>query len=305
MKAERRHELQTNSLALWMRWRLPQLWEQHGTKILLALIAVALLVILGRHFLTAPGRALARAQQSLSQADMDVRNISMAQVDQDPQIISLVRSGEIPRRAKDAMDDSNKPYIQAMANDILGDYYWELARRRIDSSGTTRPVRTAAISEDMLKRAAEYYQKALDAKSEQTDLVARAHIGLAVIAETRAYQSSLDASFQFAEKLQGATTQPAPIDWSKNPQWDVARQQYEAVAKDSSMPKIMQVFAQQQLERLAHIQQNPVLATPPSANVATETVTPAQPLGPTTQPAVPTSQPAAAPSARPTTAPAK
>ena len=46
MKAERRHELQTNSLAQWLWWKAPEVWAKHGSKILLGVVLVALGVVL-------------------------------------------------------------------------------------------------------------------------------------------------------------------------------------------------------------------------------------------------------------------
>src|SRR5207253_7843671 len=40
MKAERRHELQTNTLALWLRWKGPEVWAKYGTHILLGVIII-------------------------------------------------------------------------------------------------------------------------------------------------------------------------------------------------------------------------------------------------------------------------
>jgi len=54
MKAERRHELQTNTLALWLRWRAPEIWAKFGTHILLGVIIVLLAVVLVRHLMNKP-----------------------------------------------------------------------------------------------------------------------------------------------------------------------------------------------------------------------------------------------------------
>ena len=281
MKAERRHELQTNSLALWLRWRLPQIWQQHGTKILLGLILVALMILVIRWRLNAPKLAYTRAEQALSQADQIMIRIRSGDTAHETDALKLVKSGQLPALVKNALDESDKPLIQARSYNLLGDYYYSLAIRRISpDDATTRPFQTD-VSDKVLQQAKENYDKALEVKTDQPDLSARAHIGLGVIAISRAFQLSVEKQ-----------------KWD-NEQWRIAREQFEAVANDTKAPMVFQEYAKGYLRAIKEAQ-NPVLVKsdgtppriPPTSQPTAVTPTPLPttresllPIAPTTMPA--------------------
>ena len=56
MKAQRRHELQTNTLAERLS-NLPEFWNKHGTKVLLVLVAIALVIVLIRYRISSARQA--------------------------------------------------------------------------------------------------------------------------------------------------------------------------------------------------------------------------------------------------------
>ena len=66
MKAERRHELQTNTLALWLRWKAPDLWAKYGTHILLGVIIILLGIVVIRHLINKPTEEANRAAELLT-----------------------------------------------------------------------------------------------------------------------------------------------------------------------------------------------------------------------------------------------
>ena len=152
MKAERRHELQTNSLALWLRWRLPQIWQQHGTKILLGLIFVVLVIIVIRWRINAPKLAYARAEQALSQADQIMVRIRSGDTTHDAESLKLVKAGQLPALVKNAMEESDKPLIQARSFNLLGDYYYSLAIRRISPLEGERASARWARASSLVRR---------------------------------------------------------------------------------------------------------------------------------------------------------
>jgi hypothetical protein len=277
MKAERRHELQTNSLALWLRWRLPQIWQEHGTRILLGLIGVALVIIIAQRMLSAPQKAFTSAQEILSQADQTLMRIRNTDAPHEPETLKVIKADELPKLITQALNASDKPFIQARAYNLLGDYYYELAVNRISATdATTRPAGTE-LSDDLLKKAKDQYEKALTITIDQSDLPAHAHIGLGTIAYTRAFQSASRAE---------------PIKWASNPLWQAALDQFDAVAADPNAPTVLKDNAIQQKGLVTLMQQNPVQMPKPGEI----------PIIPTTLPA--STQPVEAPTTLPTTSPA-
>jgi len=299
MKAERRHELQTNSLALWLRWRLPQIWQQHGTKILLGLIAVAIVIFIVRWRISAPKAAFARAQEALGQADQVFNSISGIVLAESPEALQRVKAGFLPSLVKRALDESDKPLIQARAYDLLGDYYYLLAESRVSSDATTRPFSTP-IDRKQLEEAQTQYKRALETKIDQPDLIARAHIGLGTIAQTLAFESAVESAKQPAKE-------DKPYDWSKNPLWEEARQQFQAVVDDPKVPEAIKANARTQLREIARMQvpvmvarsgetpavepptTRPTVLGPELPPSTTRPIAPA-PAGATTRPAAPSTQ---------------
>ena len=83
MKAERRHELQTNSLALWLQIRLPEYWQKYGNHILLGLIIVIGAFWFVRWRIEAPKKAAAQAGQVLSAVDQNILELRRMQMVQE------------------------------------------------------------------------------------------------------------------------------------------------------------------------------------------------------------------------------
>src|SRR5881394_1255006 len=119
MKAERRHELQTNTLALWLRWRAPELWAKYGTHILLGVILVMLGVVLIRHLMNKPVEEATRASDYLTTAREQIRELSDGNR-------SPGEARTILTQIQQAMEQSKRPEIQSEAQLALGDYYWAL-----------------------------------------------------------------------------------------------------------------------------------------------------------------------------------
>ncbi|MGE5612617.1 MAG: hypothetical protein ACM359_25435 [Bacillota bacterium] len=254
MKAERRHELETNSLALWLRWRAPQLWEQYGTRILLGILVLALAIVLLRYRLNAPVKAAAEATENLAAARSLIAELRVGtppgQVSQAVKLIS------------DALNRSDAPQIQAEAYLTLGDYYWALANYPISPQAATQPsLRPDQPSDVLLNKAEEAYTKVLGISQAKGYAPAAAHLGLAAIAENRAYEAD----------------RTAKANAGQNKFWAVAKEQYEAVANTANAPLVLKEEAKWHLDRLPQLQQPVWIAPQPS-----------------TQPATPSTQPAAA-----------
>ena len=231
MKSERRHELQTNSLALWLRWRAPEIWEKHGTKILLGLIAVALAVMIIRWRLEAPKKAADAAERYLAEAN----RLMLAGPAAD--------GGKVVESIQSALKASTDPDIQARAYLRLGDYYRTMANT--PSPATTQPLfRWQTANDENMAKAKQAYEQALAANPTQPDLVAQAHLGLGVVYETQAF--ALDEKTKSAEPGKGEL-------------WTKAREQFAAVEKDPASPQAAKLIAQQQIRMLPDISK-PVFA---------------------------------------------
>jgi hypothetical protein len=281
MKSERRHELEHNSLALWLRWRAPELLEKYGTKVLLGVVIVALAVVLIRYRINAPKMAAANASDYLSLAREFVTGLE-----------NLQRTpGEIKDQAtrliQQAMDESDDPVIQSRAHLTLGDYYWALATYPSLPEAATRPAfRPELPRNELLTKAQEAYTKALAVPDEQNYLKARALISLAVVAEARAVDSEGNVMPQAAE------------------QWKIAREQYEKVLALPNAPQSLKDEARWHIDELTRVQQ-PVFLVAATQPTTTQSATqPGATTLPSTQIVIPPiTTPATVPATQPATKP--
>jgi tetratricopeptide (TPR) repeat protein len=266
MKAERRHELQTNELALWIRWRAPQLLEKYGTKILLGVVFLVLLIVLLRYRLNAPKQAAQIAADNL----MVARSIIM-------ELNATVRPpGQAAQAAKlinDALEQAESyslTNLQAEAYLTLGDYYWALASFPDIPQAATQPILRPDQPRDvLLTSAGEAYAKVLSLQSEHNHRWAAAHLGQAAVAEQQA--------FELMRSAKSPSTQPATESWAK------AREHYQTVAAADKIPQVLKDEAKRHIDELPQLQQPLYLAAPsPTTQSATQ---PAPMMGPTTVPA--------------------
>ncbi|MGA2498814.1 MAG: hypothetical protein ABSH20_13815 [Tepidisphaeraceae bacterium] len=272
MKAERRHELQTNSLALWMQIRLPELWQKYGNHILLGLIVLVGAFWFVRWRIEAPKKAAAQAGQALAVVDQKVNDLRRMQR-------QAGDVSDVPQSIADALDTSDNKDIQALAWTLLGEYRWTMAS--LPSELTSRPAQSSP--EDLYKQADEAFRKALAAGGQQMDVVARAHAGRALVAEQQAFESARKDNFK---------TDPA-----RNPFWQTARAEYEAIANDPNMLQTLRDEAKAKIEILGKMQKPVWIAkiaptTLPLGPLGPEMPEsrPSAPIAPT--PAIPTTRPA-------------
>ena len=119
MKAERRHELQTNSLATWLQFRAPEMWRQYGSRVLLGLIFVIPLVYVGFYYYKKPERQATEANAYLDQVADTVRQLEGGG-------LGTSDTAQVRQAVKQAVDASNTPEVQARGHMLLGDYFWAL-----------------------------------------------------------------------------------------------------------------------------------------------------------------------------------
>jgi hypothetical protein len=269
MKAERRHELQTNTLALWLRWKAPEIWQKWGTHILLGIIILLLAFFVGRHLLNKPKEQANRAADAVAVARQEIQQMLMTgRMPTDPQ--SLVTNLET------VMEQTKKPEIQAEGHLALGDYYWALFSLPKPPGADTQPSLTTVESpEELLGKAEQNYNAALNDKANAPYVSSRARFGLAAVAEARAYETERKSEFKTSDE--------------KN--WAAAKEHYQAIVDDKDAPQVLKDEAKWHLEQVTEVRRPIWLAeAPPSTGPATTQST--------TMPVLPLSLPGAT---RPTT----
>jgi type II secretory pathway pseudopilin PulG len=283
MKAERRHELQTNTLALWLRWKAPEVWQKYGTHILLGIIVILLAIVLIRHLMNKPIEQANRAADAIAAARQDIqRMLGTGQMPTDPQ--SLVTNIET------VLEGTNKPEIQAEGHLTLGDYYWALFSIPKPPGADTQPTFTTVESpQELLGKAEQNYTAAMNDKANSPYVTTRARFGLAAVAEARAYENDRQVDFKTRDE--------------KN--WSAAKEQYQAIVDDQDTPQSLKDEAKWHLEQLKEVTRPIWLAPPPPSTgpATTQTTQPAQPF---TLPVLQTfPYPATRPTTSPVTAPAR
>ena len=270
MKAQRRHELKQNTLALGLQ-SFPDFWRVYGGKVLLALVAILAIILFIRFRTQSAREAEQAAGESYATAVQAIG--SLQNPPRDPKLASEQRRAvqdQADRAISQVLETSTDDGLKAEALVARGDLNWALARLPDPAAASQPTSRPTESRDDLLESARKAYDAALALPGAKPLSVTTARLGLAAIAEQRK-------------------------------QWDEAKKQYEAVKNDSRTSPAFKAEAEADLENLAKIQ-SPVLL----GKAATlPTTAPAFPeLGGTTQPAStqPTATgPAAAPAAAPTT----
>jgi len=124
----------------------------------------------------------------------------------------------IPQRIEQALNTSNDKDIQGLAYVLQGEYQWSLIfAKAMDPTGRS----SDRIDEELFTKAREAFDLALKTGTDQLDLLARAHSGLALLAEQQAF-----------DKLRSSKwADPSAAELLKS-----AKVHYQAVIDDPRMP---------------------------------------------------------------------
>jgi hypothetical protein len=277
MKAERRHELKRNWLAGALV-DLPGFLREYGSRILLAVLFVALVIVLVYQYTT--GRVVQdeRSREALTSARESVDRVRQM-VDQLAQMPFLVVPSDAIAKFRDEhINDAQKAIQVALqANDssvkadaevVSGDLdYLRAAIPPLPGSDTRPSLNNYGDRgrEDLLRSAEDAYTRVISAPlNANKEALRNARFGLAAIAEDRS-------------------------------QWDKAKDFYEQIINDSSTPSIFKETAREREGNLTTLQKPILAASPASA--------PSPFLGPdlmsllATQPSIATTQPSTQPAA--------
>lgn len=241
MKAERRHELKTNTLAHQLE-NLPEFGRQYGTKILLAIVAVLAIVVFVRYQARASRDAREQAAETFAAALSGINNLDgvpnmpdgRAAADQRKQI-----QEQAARGIQQVLDQSKDDALRADALLARGDLNWKLATLPEIRGAETQPsLKLTESDDDLLEKARAAYEAAANTAGASPLTVANARLSLAAVAEEQS-------------------------------KWDEARKHYEQLMADPRTPEPFKNDARVRIEELADISK-PILIGKPATRPVTE-----------------------------------
>jgi hypothetical protein len=292
MKAERRHQLQENSLVHVIE-AAPFFFRKYGTQLLLGLLIVVLVVVLIRNRAENATLVQDEARKSLTGARSAIEQIPHmvpmgATADPKDALDRVAKTREaIEQQLNVVFEQADDPAILAEARLARGDLNWELANYPRFAEATTRPtLKLDKTPEQFLDAAGKDYQNVLgDAKAPQISRTT-ARFNLAAIAESR-----------------------------RN--WDDAKSNYQSVVDDPNADLSFKAMARQRLAMLDAMKTDQYVTEPgPSAadifapqpngaatTQSTQSSTAPMATGPASAPATAPTSPAPATSGPPAPAP--
>jgi hypothetical protein len=203
MKAERRHELKSNSLVQSLKL-FPEAVKQYQSQIALVVVLIALAIVLLRYRLSAAEQRLNEAQESLSIASDDLQRLqSTAPVPgADMQMVMKEREdffSEGLQRADEAFQKApdSKAALKAQALILKGDFNFNMANLPDLPGAATQPsLRPSEGEENLLSKASDAYTQVLQNYASEKFAVAAAHFGLAAVAENKGAWDAAKAQYQ-------------------------------------------------------------------------------------------------------------
>jgi len=262
MKAERRHELQTNTLAKVITGA-PSAYSRYGGRVLLALTAAVLVFVLVRYRVSSSRESARLARENLAAARTTISNLHFADLLNAPpsEAASLRRrwTAEASTALEEAARLSDEPQILSEVLLARGDLNWALSTLTEVPGAATQPsLRMEMTPQQLVTGAEESYTGVLNQYPDETPAVVGARFGLAAVAEDRA-------------------------------NWDEAKKQYQAIIDNPKIAEAYRGQARLRLEKAAEWSQ-PVLLVEPTSQPAT-----------TQRPGIPFAPPSTAPSTQPAT----
>jgi hypothetical protein len=190
MKAERRHELQQNSLARFIE-NFPVMVRLYADRILLVIVLIMLVIVLVRWRMNAAAERQVTVANDLAVARTSVQQLQQMRMIGSPDTLATQRSKMIAdiNVAIDSVASntgSADAATQARALLTRGDLYWTLANLPAIPGAATQPsLQLPKPSDEYLSQAADAYQNVLKNYPNQSDATLAANFGLAAIAENR------------------------------------------------------------------------------------------------------------------------
>lgn len=186
MKSERRHELKTNTLAQSLA-NLNDFLRKHGGKVLLAVVAICLILVLLNNRRIQRAADQIKARQRTVEARRMIDNWARESIDvQDAGKARSKRDSatEILKSISEIYGWTDDRTVLGQATLLEADMNWQIASWPESVLATTRPE--LLVEPDhaaRLKAAREAYQRILDDFADVADLATLARFGLANVAE--------------------------------------------------------------------------------------------------------------------------
>jgi hypothetical protein len=251
MKAQRRHELKTNSLEK-LLFDLPEIGKKYASQIVMGLILVALIAFWIVHRMNATTDRLTTARENLSEAELTLRNMKIlmaAAPGREAEVAQRRQEyySEGIRHANDAIEAAgdSDPILKSEALIAKGDLNFALANLPDLQGAATQPsLQLQTPRTDLLSAAEASYESVLRDYPDQKFSAMAAHFGLAAIAEDRA----------------------ALAGGGDPKQWDAAREQYQSLIEDQTVPPPYREYAFSRVQLLDQIQRQTIInLQPPGA----------------------------------------
>ena len=264
MKAERRHELQQNSLAKVLS-DLPLYIRFHSNKILIGIIFICLLILLIRYRANAARQQREMIQSSLIAAHNGVEQLQyLDEATRDDSARSENRK-KVTREVQSAVDaildgsSDAEPTVKAEALLARGDLNWTLANLAPLAGAATQPSLALPQSPTQYLEASESaYLEVLRDYQDNTFAKSAALLGLAAIEENRGG-------------------------------WDKAADYYKKIQSDDHVAETYKIFADGRLRSIPQLKQPVFLGSFSTTQPSSQ---------PSSQP-TPSLEPATAPTTRP------
>ena len=242
MKAERRHELQTNELAKVITGA-PSTYARYGGRVLLVVVVAALVFVLVRYRITSSRESARLARENLTAARTVISNLHFADLLNAPpnEAASLRRrwTAEATTALEEAARLSEEPQVLAEVLLARGDLNWALSTlTEIPGAATQPSLRMETSKEQLLQGAEDSYTAVLNEYPEEAAAVVGARFGLAAVAENGG-------------------------------NWDEARKHYQAVADNERLAQAYRGQAKLRLDRAPDWSQ-PVLLVEPTSQPSTD-----------------------------------
>ncbi len=224
MKAERRHELQTNTLAKVLH-DLPLYLRFHANKILVGVIVLCVLVLLVRHRINSARLARESTLDALVNARGAVEQLKSVDRTQTNDVARVQErkkiAGEINSAVDQVLQNTSDPADAAIRADAMvlrGDLYWTLANLPALPGAATQPSAMVAQQSpaEYLAASERAYEAVVSKYDAQKVAKASALLGLAAIEENRG-------------------------------NWDKATAYYDSVVKDTGIAQVFKGLAAQRL----------------------------------------------------------
>ena len=261
MKAERRHELQTNTLAQFLS-DLPLYIRFHANKILFGIIVICLIILLVRYRSNQSALARQATKDSLESAKVGIAQLRAVDRSQTTDASRSAERNKIASQIKGAVSDvlentkdPDDSATRAQALLVQGDLNWTLANLPALPGAATQPqLASRQTPAEYLANAETAYLKVVKTYPDQTVAMANALLSLAAIEENRG-------------------------------NWDKAVEYYNKVIADESLARAFKDLARARLAATAQIRTPVYLgsysATQPTT--AESAMSPMSPLAPSTE----------------------